>query len=87
MKPKSIKLKPIIKGHIATFFSMFNYGDQFRTEDVVKYCRRMTGKQMYPDSVIRYMREMRDDWDINYTCICKQDRIIKVLELGEPHSL
>ncbi len=87
MKPKPIKLKPIIKSHIITLFKMFNVGDQLRTDDVVKYCKRMIGKQFYPDSGIRYMRELRQDGVINYTSVSKSERIIKVIRIGEPHSL
>lgn len=83
MKP----IKTQIRGHVKTLFDMLRPGDQLRTDDVVKYCRRMTGKQFYPDTAIRYMRQMRKREEINYTCISKHERIIKVLKIGEPHSL
>jgi len=86
-KPKSVKQKPFIKAHIATFLDMFRPGDQLRSDDIVKYCRRMMGKQSYPDTIIRYCREMRRDGVINYTCVSKQERIFKIIELGKPHSL
>lgn len=87
MKPAPVKLKPIIKGHLITFFEMFNVGDQLRTDDCTKYCKRMIGKQFYPDTGIRYMRELRKDGLINYTSISKSERIIKVIAPGESHSL
>ena len=87
MKPKPIKLKPIIKANIITLFAMLNVGDQLRTDDVVKYCQRMLGKRCYPDSAIRYMRELREMGKINYTSISKSERIIRVIEPGEVHSL
>lgn len=86
-KPAPIKMKPIIVGHIITFFEMFNPGDMLRTDDAVKYCKRMMGKQFYPDSGIRYMRELREKGVINYTSISKSERIIKVIAPGESHSL
>jgi len=86
-KPKPIKLKPIIKGHIKTFLSQFRPGDQLRSDRIVRYCRANMGKQMYPDTVLRYAREMRQDGMINFTCTHKQARIYLILKLGEPHSL
>lgn len=86
-KPAAIKLKPIIKGHIVTYFEMYRVSDQLRTESVVKYCRARIGRKMYPDTVIRYMRELREDCEINYTSISKSERIIKVIAPGEAHSL
>ena len=58
------KLKPLpqktrIKGQIKELFDMLRPGDQLRTDDVVRYVKRNLGKQFYPDSGIRYMREMR----------------------------
>jgi len=85
-KPPPVKLKPIIKGHIRTFLDMFKPGDQLRSEDIVSYCRRMTGKKMYPDTPLRYLREMRQGGEVNYSCTHKHDRIFKILAPGEPHS-
>ena len=85
MKPLPVKSQ--IKHYIQTLFDMLQPGDQLRTEDVYKFCKRMTGKQFYPDSAIRYLREMRQDEELNYTCVNKQERIIQVLAIGEPHSL
>jgi ribosomal protein L24E len=87
MKPKPLKQRKIIKQHIRAFLDQFRPGDQLRTEDVYKYVRRMTGKQHYPGTTIRYMREMRQDGEINYTCTIKKERIIKILRPEEPHSL
>ena len=85
-KPRPIKQKPIIKGHIKTFLSMFRPGDQLRSEDIVKYCKRNMGKQLYPDTILRYCRELRQDGLINFTCTNKQDRIYMILENGAAHS-
>ena len=85
MKPLPIKRQ--IKQHIKTLFGQLRPGDILRTDDVVKYCKRRIGKQFYPDSGIRYMRELRKSGEINYTSLSKRSRQIEVLELGEPHSL
>ena len=81
-----LPIKSQIKQHIKTLFDMLNPGDQLRTEDIYKYCKRMSGKQFYPDSAIRYLREMRQDGELNYNCENKRERRIKVLEFGQPHS-
>lgn len=87
MKPQPIKLKSQIKQHIKTLFAMLNPGDQLRTEDVYKYVKRMIGKQLYADTAIRYMRELRQNGEINYTILSKRDRRIEVIEMGAAHSL
>jgi len=84
---KALPVKREIVQHIQTLFNMLNPGDQLRTEDIYKYCKRMSRKQFYPDTALRYMRWMRKSGKINYTCTNKQDRIIQVLEQGEAHSL
>ena len=86
-KPKALPVKSQIKQYIQTLFDMLQPGDMLRTEDVYKYCKRMTGKQFYPDTAIRYLREMRQKEELNYTCVNKQERIIQVLAIGETHSL
>ncbi len=86
-KPRPLPIKRQIKQHIQTLFNMLNPGDQLRTDDIWKYCKRMTGKQFYPDTAIRYLRQMRQDGAINYTCLNKQERRIQVLAEGEAHSL
>ena len=85
MKP--LPQKTMIKQHIKTLFDMLQPTDQLRTDDVYRYVKRMIGKQIYPDTVIRYMREMRQDGDINYTILSKRERRIEVLKPGEAHSL
>jgi len=85
MKPQPDK--PVIKQHIQTFFDMFRIGETFQSEDVVKFVKRRTGKQFYPDTILRYARELRQDGKVNYTCTCKMHRVIKVLGVGSPHAI
>jgi len=85
MKPHSKKKQ--IKVAIGAFFEMLNPGETIKSEDVVKFCKRRTGKYVYPDSVLRYLREMRQDGVINYNCECKSERRFRILALGECHSL
>jgi len=85
MKPHH--LKPVIKSQIVTFFDQFRSGDTLRTDDVVKFVKRHMGlKYIYPDTVLRHLRELRQHGKLNYTVINKRDRIIKVIAAGEVHS-
>ena len=87
MKPKPIPQKRKIKVAVQTFIGMFKEGDQLRTEDCIKYCHKYVGRYIYGDTVLRYMRELREKDIINYTCTHKQARIIKIIPIGAPHSL
>lgn len=87
MKPKALPQKIKIKVAIETFLSMFHPGDQLRSEDIIKYCKKYIGKYIYGDTVLRYAREMREEGTINFTCVCKYQRIFKILKPGEAHSL
>jgi hypothetical protein len=87
MKPKPIPQKKKIKAAMMTFLGMFKEGDQLKTEDCIKYCHKYVGRYIYGDTVLRYMRELREDQVINYTCTHKHDRIIKIIPIGTPHSL
>ena len=84
---KALPQKHRIKIQIKNLFSMLYPGDQLKTDDVVKYVRRNVKKQFYPDTIIRYLREMRQDGELNYTVLNKQARQIEVLAMGKPHSL
>lgn len=86
-KIESLPQKPIIKQHIRNFFSTLKPGDELRTESICKYVKRNMGKTFYFDSCLRYLREMRQDGELNYTCVLKMDRIIRVINPGAPHSL
>lgn len=80
-------LKQQIKSQIAMFFDQFRPGDMFRSDDLVKHCKRHMGlKYIYPDTIIRYARLLRKEGRINYTVTIKSERIIKVIGLGEVHS-
>ena len=84
---KTLPQKPIIKQQIANCMQQFRAGDTLRTDDVYRYVKRRTGMQFYPDTVLRYLREMRRDGVINYNCNSKADRVIKIIPPGAPHSI
>ena len=83
MKPT----KQNIRSQVVNFFDMFRPGDEFRTEDIVKACKRGLGlKYVYADTVLRYSRELRKEGRINFTVFNKRERFVRVLEIGEAHS-
>ena len=77
---KALPKKPVIKHHIRTFFEMQHKGDRFRTEDIIKYCKRHMGiTAIYGDTILRYTRELRQDGVIDYIIDCKQSREVEVI--------
>jgi hypothetical protein len=79
MKPHS--KKRLIMAAIIRWWSVFKEGDTFRSEDIIKGVKREMGlKYIYPDTILRYCRLLRDQGKINYICTHKADRIIKVLK-------
>ena len=85
MKPLPIKHK--IKAAIVTFLKMFKVGDVLMTDDVINYCHRHVTKYIRDESILRYLRELRQDGEINYNCKQKESRYIEIIEPGQAHSL
>ena len=79
--------KQIIMNHIIRYFEQFRPGDKLRTDDVVKRVRTYHTRLTYPDTVLRYCRELRQLGKIHYTCINKHDRTIKIINSWMEHSL
>jgi hypothetical protein len=80
MKPKSLPLKPVIKQHIKSFFSLYRKGDTFKTESIIKYCKGHMGiKAIYGDTILRYARELREEGAIDYVIKCRQSRVVEVI--------
>lgn len=84
MKPTPQKVK--IRNYIIELFRMLKPDDQLRTDDIIRYVKRNTVKQNYPDTILRYARELRAEGKINYTSISKEERIIRIIPAGVPHS-
>ena len=62
---KSDKQKAIM--HIKKYLGVFKRGEPFFGIVLAEYVREKIGKrEMYPDTVFRYMRELRCSGDINY---------------------
>lgn len=78
--------KKIIMSHIQQFMNQFRPGDQLRTEDIIKYVHRYHRRYIYGDTILRYLRSLRADGVLSYSCVCKRERIIKVIAPGIPHS-
>jgi hypothetical protein len=77
MQPLSQK-QQIMKS-IRRFYSYLESGDSFRTEHLVEYVKRDLDIQyIYPDSLLRYHRELKEQGKINFICTNRHDRIIEV---------
>ena len=86
MKPHAKKRR--IRVAILAFFGMCRVNDEFKSEDLVKFCKRhLNIKYIYADTVLRYARKLRQQDMINYTCTHKETRRLKVIAPGEVHSL
>ena len=73
-------LKNKIKGSVIRFYADLPRGLTFRSEEVLTYVKKDLNIQyIYPDTVFRYARELRNLGKINYICTNKRDRIIQVL--------
>lgn len=59
-KQKAIK-------HIKRYLDVFKKGDHFHGLILSRYVREKIGKDdMFPDTVLRYLREMRSNGIVNY---------------------
>jgi hypothetical protein len=77
---KAHPLKPQIKQQIKSFFSTMRKGDTFKTEAIVKHCKSHIGiKAIYPDTVLRHLRELRQEGVINYEIKYRQSRVVTVI--------
>jgi len=78
---KDLPKKKLIIGSIVRFFAKFKDGDVMRTEDIIKFVKRDLGiTAIYGDTVLRYARQLRQEGRINYTCLCKSKRTIKIIK-------
>ena len=79
MKPKALPIKERVNVAITTFLAQFRHGDRLRTEDVIKYCHKYVGRYIYGDTILRYMRELRERGVINYQITCRKSRVMEIL--------
>jgi len=79
MKPKALPIKVKIDVAISTFLSQFKPGDRLRTEDVIKYVHKYCGRYIYGDTILRYLRLMREEGKINYHVTCRRSREMEIL--------
>ena len=79
MKPKALPIKTRVNVAILAFMGPLKPGDKIRTEDVIKYCHKYVGRYIYGDTILRYMRELRDSGDIDYVIPCRRTREMVIL--------
>lgn len=60
----------------------------FKSDDVVNYVKRSAKiDSIYPDTILRYMRELKDeDKVINFECVRKDKRTFKALKPVNPEA-
>jgi len=65
---KSTKQK--IKDGIRLYFDWLKDDQEFNGIDLVKHCLNFAGcPEKYPATCFRYLREMRESGELNFTCI------------------
>jgi hypothetical protein len=84
---KELPMKHKIKAAILNYLKPFRPGDVLKTDDVIFQCKRYVTRYIREESILRYLRELRQDGKINYTCPVKEDRNIRIIPLGAPHSI
>jgi len=67
MKPNPTSDHQVIRARIIQYFT--NCEGRFRGFDLWNYCIPYTKKQVYPDTVLRYMRELKDEGVIMYKVV------------------
>lgn len=78
MQPLSQK-QQIMKS-IQRFYTYLEPGDSFRTEHLIEFVKRdLDINYIYPDSVNRYARLLKEQGKIDFICTNRHDRIIQVL--------
>ena len=76
---KSLPIKPKVDAALLTFLSQFKPGDSLRTEDCIKYVKRHVTHYIYGDTVLRYMRQLKEDGKINYEIWDRKSRIMTII--------
>jgi len=88
MKPKPTKLRPKVRAQIIEMFKSYKPGDMLSSFAVVRRVRSHVGKYVNDASIHKYLRGLREDGLINYTYVgSKADGVIKIIPIGEPHSV
>lgn len=86
MKEHPQKFK--IRAAIMRYFTRLKIGDEYQSENLCNYVRgEIRKKKPWPSTINRYARELREHGKINYTAIHKETRRMRVIEMGEAHSL
>jgi hypothetical protein len=77
LKPLSQKKQIMLS--IQKFYLTQRHGNTFRSQEVVKFVKSdLNIKYIYSDSVLRYMRLLKEQGKIDFICTNRHDRIIEV---------
>ena len=79
MKPNPHSDKSMIKGHIQSFFDSSKKGWHFYGTGLLNYILSRIHRQIYMDTALRYMRELREEGKINYSVAVKSESKYVVL--------
>ncbi len=88
MKPEKLPVKPQVLLLVQDWFDALSVGDTFKSDYAVNFVRRyINGVKPERETIRRYIRQLRQDGLINYTCLYKKSREFEIIPIGEPHSL
>ena len=78
-KPNPTSDHQVIRRKIIEYFNT-NTGE-FRGFDLWRYCLPHAEKRVYPDTVLRYMRELKDEGVLKYEQVGgKQESLYKIVK-------
>jgi hypothetical protein len=78
-KPNPTSDHQVIRKTIIEFFNAKT--GEFRGFDLWRHCLPYVQKKVYPDTVLRYMRELKDEGILQYEQVgSKQDSLYKIIK-------
>ena len=84
--PRKKDRKPIMS-LLINYFKLFHPGEVIYSRDIVRHVKKYRNGKRNPDTVLKYLRTLRQKEKLNYTCEHKEIGRFRILKLGEPHSL
>ena len=81
------KDKQIIIAHIKRCMNQLKPGDIIYSSEIYAYIKRNMNGKRFDDTPGRYLRTLRKEGKLNYTCLRKDKGMFKIIEPSAPHSL